>query len=149
MTLLAGEEGDPGHGGIGSEGQREFHARRVSAGKYRVTAEIKRRIVADVMGLEARCIGMGVGAVHRQHRHAFSGGEKIPVVGGEAELARCSRRHRGRVGDGQQLQKIVPEHRQAVAGSERMHAGRREAETERLPVQRSLRQIADTNDEMI
>jgi hypothetical protein len=30
-----------------------------------------------------------------------------------------------------------------------MHAGRREAETKRLPVQRSLRQIADANDEMI
>ena len=30
-----------------------------------------------------------------------------------------------------------------------MHAGRREVKTERSPVQRSLRQIADANDEMI
>jgi hypothetical protein len=58
-------------------------------------------------------------------------------------------RHRCRIGDGQQLDKIVPEHRQTVAGSEWMHAGRRQAETERLPVQRSLRQIADTYNEMI
>ena len=101
------------------------------------------------MGLKARRIGVGVGAVHGQHRHSFGGGEKILVVGGEAEPARCSRRHRRRIGDGQQFQKIVPEHCEAVAGSERMHAGRREAETERLPIQRSLRQIADTDDEVI
>ena len=92
---------------------------------------------------------MGVGAVQCQHRHSFAGSKKILVVGGEAEVIRCSRRHRRGIGDGQQLQKIVPEHRQAVAGSERMHAGRREAEATPLPVQRSLRQIVDTNDEMI
>ena len=102
-----------------------------------------------MIGLEARRIGMGVGAVQSQHRHSFRGGKKIPVVGGEAESIRRGRRHRRSIGDGQKFQKIVPEHRQAVAGSERMHAGRREAETERLPIQRSLRQIADTNDEMI
>jgi hypothetical protein len=28
---------------------------------------------------------MGVGAVHCEHRHSLAGGEKIPVVGGEAE----------------------------------------------------------------
>ena len=39
------------------------------------------------MGLEARRIGMGVVAVHRQHRHALTGGKKILVVGGEAEPA--------------------------------------------------------------
>ena len=48
VTLLAGEEGDPGHRGIGGEGQRERHARRAAAGKHRVAAEIKRRIGADV-----------------------------------------------------------------------------------------------------
>jgi hypothetical protein len=30
-----------------------------------------------------------------------------------------------------------------------MHAGRREVKAERSPIQRSLRQIADTNDEMM
>jgi hypothetical protein len=102
-----------------------------------------------VIGAEACRIGMGVGAVQSQQRHSFSGGKKIPVVGCEAEAARCSRRHRRSIGDGQQLEKIVPEHRQAVAGSKRMHAGRCQAEAERLPVQRSLRQIADTDDEVI
>ena len=102
-----------------------------------------------MIGLEARRIGMGVGAVHSQHRHSFTGGKKIPVVGGEAEVVRRSRRHRRGIGDGQQLQIIVPEHRQAVAGSEWMYAGRREVKAERSPIQRSLRQIADTNDEMM
>ena len=99
--------------------------------------------------MKTRRVGMGVVAVHRQHRHSLTGGQKIPVVGGEAEMPRRGRRHRRSIGDGQKFQKIVPEHREAIARSERMHAGRREIETERLPIQRSLRQIVDTNDEMI
>jgi hypothetical protein len=84
-----------------------------------------------------------------EHRHSLRGGKEIPVVGGEAEMIRRGRWHRRSIGDGQQLQKIVPEHSQAVAGSERMHTGRRQAETERLPVQRSLRQIVDRRDDRL
>jgi hypothetical protein len=90
-----------------------------------------------------------VGAVEGQHRHPFGGFEKILVVRGKVESAALGRRHRRRVGDGQQLQKIIAEHRQTVAGSKGMDAGRREGKAERLPVQRGLCQIVDTNDEMI
>lgn len=41
------------------------------------------------------------------------------------------------------------EHRQAVAGSKRMDTGRGEIKAGHLPIQRGLRQIMDTNDEMI
>src|SRR6266851_9438572 len=85
MTLLAGEESDPGHGGIGREGEREFDAGRRSAREHRITAEIKRRIGADAICLEARRIDMRVGAVPGQHRHPLRRGEKILVVSSEAE----------------------------------------------------------------
>jgi len=92
---------------------------------------------------------MRVGAVPGQHRHPLRRGEKIPVVSSEAESAGRSGRYCRGVGDGQQLEKIVRKHCQAVAGSERMNAGRREGKAEGLPTQRSLRKIADANDEVV
>jgi hypothetical protein len=59
-----------------------------------------------------------------------AGSQKILVVGSEAETARCGRGYGGSVGDGQQLQEVVPEHGQVVAGSERMDAGRRQGKAE-------------------
>ncbi len=67
----------------------------------------------------------------------------------EAETARRGRGYGGSVGDGQQLQEVVPEHGQVVAGSERMDAGRRKGKAEGSQVERSLRKIADANDEVI
>jgi hypothetical protein len=138
MTLLAGEEGDPGHRGIGGKRKRKSDARRASAREHRIAAKIKRHVSADVRCAEARRFGMGVGAVQGQHRHSFAGSQKILIVSGEAEVAGRRRRHRRHIGDGQQFQKIVPEHRQAVAGSKGMDAGRRQGKAEPLPTQRGL-----------
>ena len=92
---------------------------------------------------------MGIVTVQRQHRHSFTRAKKILVVGGEAESTRCGRRHRRSIGDRKQFQKIVPELCEPIAGSEWMHASRSEREAERLPIERSLRQVTNTNDEMI
>ena len=69
--------------------------------------------------------------------------------GSDAEAARCGRGYGGGVGDGQQLQEVVAEHGQVVAGSERMDAGRREGKAEGSQVELSLRKIADANDEVV
>lgn len=84
-----------------------------------------------------------------QHRHPFTGAKKILIVGGEAEVAGRGWRHCPSIGDTKQFQKIIPEHRQTVAGSKGMDAGRRERKAERLPVRRGLCQIVDANNEMI
>ena len=115
----------------------------------RITAEIERRIGADVICLEARGIGMRVGAVPGQHRHALRRGEKILVVSSEAESAGGGDRYCRGVGDGQQLEKVVRKHGQAVAGSERMNPDRREGKAEGSQAQRSLRKIADADDKVV
>src|SRR4030088_2940863 len=88
MTLLAGEECDPGHGGIGGEGEGKFTPSRSSTREHRVATEVKRRVSADAIGREARSIGVRVGAVQGQHRHTLRCGEKMLVVSSEAESAR-------------------------------------------------------------
>ena len=70
-------------------------------------------------------------------------------MGSEAETARCGGRYCGGVGDGQQLQEVVPEYGQVVAGSERMDAGRREGKAEGSQVLLGPGKIADANDEVI
>ena len=149
MTLLAGEESNSGHGGVGGEGERKLNPGCPSGRQHRVTAEVERCVSAHAICREVGGIGMRVGAVPGQHRHPFGGSQKILVVSSEAETARCGGRYGGSVGDGQQLQEVVPEHGQVVAGSERMDADRREGKAEGSQVLLSLRKIADANDEVI
>ena len=103
-----------------------------------------------MIGLEARRIGMGVGAVQGQHRHPFARWRRKSwlwaaklnwpgAAGGTAAASVTASSSR----------KLFPNiARRLLVPNGCTPVGVR-LKAERLPIQRSLRQIADTNDEMI
>jgi hypothetical protein len=109
VTLLADEEGDARHRRVGREGERKVEPRALAGRQDHVATEVERCIGAAAVGIEAVGIGTGVAAVPRQHRHALALGEECLVVGAEAELAGRMWRHRGGIGDRQQLEEGIAE----------------------------------------